>query len=173
MKKFLIAVIASLAFVSCRSTDSDTSTTSSLANQSQQDKVKQFFANYGIIGTKSFDDFKVEQRKLLAANMMTDVIIRSPKKTYSGPEGYFQSLGDWSAIFSTGSDFKTGIYAGPFSTVYARIHSTLSMTDSSGTVSTVPDSGHCWTETFVFDSNNKIQKLTVDMKLGVKCGKTP
>lgn len=169
----LIIVASICPLQSCRSTETTGAVEKSLDSpfdpHGYQGVAQQFFANYGLIPQKGFDAFKAQQKLLLASNMTTVVLIKSQKKTYSGPDGYFASLGDWSAIFSTGDDFYNNIYAGPQNTVYARLHGNLQMKDASGSVATIPDSGHCWTETFVFDSNSKIQKLTVDMKIGVNC----
>lgn len=169
----LMTAISGTYLQSCGSTEGTNSSMQATVDifdpSGHQSYVTKFFENYGLIPQKGFDAFKAQQKLLLANNMTTDVLIKSQKKTYSGPEGYFASLADWGAVFTTGEDFYHNVYGGPRNIVYARLHGTLQMKESTGAVKTIEDRGHCWTETFVFDNNSKIQKLIVDMKIGVKC----
>lgn len=127
-----------------------------------KEQVKQFFRNYSLIG--DWAAFQKEQAKLLSSYLVTVVSDHRGRRYFSGPEGYFASLGYWGQIFSTGDDFWVHLDSVTKSQVTARVRGTITMKLPSGTKQ-IRDDQHQWKEIFTFDRNGRIQRLDVRMNL--------
>lgn len=140
--------------------------------------VEQFFSNYGLIG--NWPNFQNAQMKLLTTNVTTIFSDHRGEKAYSGPSGYFSSLGDWSQVFSTLSELevaerkKEGKDADPFRVeivqvdgdkVVARLHGTLKLQTPIDGLKELRDEQHSWTETFRLDPQGHIHWLKVEMNI--------
>jgi len=128
-----------------------------------QRSVQKFFSNYGLI--TDWVKFQEAQRILLSPQMKTIVIDHLGTTTYTGPEGYFSSLSDWSKYFSTGSDFHIEIKEVNYQRVVVRIHGKIIFKTPINGFTEISDDQHSWTEIFFFDSSGQIKQLQVLMNL--------
>jgi len=127
--------------------------------------VNTFFSNYQLLG-KGWDEFVKAQSHVLATGMTTTVNMPSVETRYSEPQGYFDSIADWSKIFSTGPDFKFEIAPNPDGSgeVEAKLSGTLHMKVGTEDVVIAPTQ-HDWTEYFKLDDSGKIASLRLVMNI--------
>ena len=125
--------------------------------------VEKFFSNYGLVG--NWSSFVAEQSKLFSPNLTTFTSDQHGTKDYSGPNGYFESIGDWSKVFSTGPDFRVEIVEATPKRVVARLHGTLILKEPIQGLTQIPDSKHQWTEVFTLAQDGSIERLDVLMNL--------
>ena len=105
-----------------------------------------------------------EQTKLLAPDLVTVVKDDQGVHVYKGPQGYFDSLGDWSKSFSTRDDFRFE-YRGTVNKQYiAAIHGSI-VIKKDGQEKVIQEGQHCWNEIFNLSADGKITRLEVDMNL--------
>ncbi len=153
MKK---ALILSLAFLSL----------SSFADMAATNRrtIAKFFANYELM--KDWKEFQRAQRRLLSSDIVTVASDHRGTRTYRRPEGYFQSLGDWSQMFATGPDFRTSFITATSKQVVVRLRGTLTLKKPYKGKMKLRDDEHKWTETFTMNPNTgRIEKLEVKMNL--------
>jgi hypothetical protein len=165
-KKF--AIIIAMAFAATPTLASDCEKISAESLRSpfailSLKTVNTFFANYGVIG--NWAEFQTQQIKVLSSQLTTVVSDHRGEKVYDAPQGYFQSLGDWSQIFSTGSDFRVEIVQVTDSSVTARLRGTVKFSTPIQGHSQVGDAEHKWTEKFQLGRDGKIIKFEVLMNL--------
>jgi hypothetical protein len=125
--------------------------------------VRRFFQNYAHLGGRGFGQFRRAQSGVLARSSNTRVNNFGADQRYRGRAGYFRSIGDWSALFATGPDFRFELVGNRPDLVEVRLFGTLTLTRDGQPV-TVPADRHGWTEIFRI-RNGKIAHLRVNMNL--------
>jgi hypothetical protein len=126
--------------------------------------VRTFLSNYSLLA-QGGDTFRQAQTQLLAPDVKVQVNNFGTPMSYSGPDGYFSSLGDWGRLFATGPDFKVDAPAAPSSDGRWQAHlgGTLTLTRDGHSLTIAPNEHH-WTETFRIEAGH-ITRLSVDMSI--------
>jgi hypothetical protein len=124
--------------------------------------VRLFFTNYHLISEKGFEEFKREQRKLFAEDLITLVSDPRGEFTYHGKDGFFEGMIAWSQNFFVNGKSRHDYWVETPTHVLVKMLSELRLLKAINGGYVSDEAGHDWHQEFeLSDGLIKVCKISL------------